>query len=73
MKCKKCGSPLPSEGVACKFCGILMDQEQINYRNKMNNKNNDKTVRIISAIKMMEIITNPNNLFSLLLRYSILF
>ena len=44
MKCKKCGSPLPSEGVACKFCGILMDQEQINYRNKMNNKNNDKIV-----------------------------
>lgn len=42
MKCKNCGNPLPSEGIICKFCGALMDQSQINYQNKMKNKNNQK-------------------------------
>jgi len=42
MKCKNCGNPLPSEGIICKFCGALMDQSQINYQNKMKDKNNQK-------------------------------
>ena len=42
MKCKNCGNPLPNEGITCKFCGALMDQSQINYQNKMNDKNNKK-------------------------------
>lgn len=61
MKCKKCGSPLPSEGVACKFCGILMDQEQINYRNKMNNKNNDKIVLLSEKYGHQNNIEYRNN------------
>ena len=34
MKCNRCGSPLPSDGMVCKFCGALMDQKQISYQNK---------------------------------------
>lgn len=44
MKCKNCGKPLPSDGIVCKFCGALMDQSQINYQNKMNDKNNKKII-----------------------------
>lgn len=61
MKCKKCGSPLPSEGVACKFCGVLMDQEQINYRNKMNNKNNDRVVLLSEKYGHQNSIEYRNN------------
>lgn len=61
MKCKKCGSPLPSEGVACKFCGVLMDQEQINYRNKMNNKNNDRVVLLSEKYGHQNNIEYRNN------------
>ena len=39
MKCKVCGNSLPSEGIVCKFCGTLMNQGQINYQNKMKDKN----------------------------------
>ena len=39
MKCNRCGSPLPSDGMVCKFCGALMDQKQISYQNKMKDKN----------------------------------
>lgn len=42
MKCNRCGSPLPSDGMVCKFCGALMDQKQINYQNKMKDKNNER-------------------------------
>lgn len=42
MKCKNCGNPLPSSGVICKFCGALMDREQINYQNKMKDKENQR-------------------------------
>lgn len=42
MVCKNCGKPLPSEGIVCKFCGSLMDQSQINYQNKMRDKDNKK-------------------------------
>lgn len=42
MKCKNCGNPLPSSGVVCKFCGALMDREQINYQNKMKDKENQR-------------------------------
>lgn len=42
MKCNRCGSPLPSDGMVCKFCGALMDQKQISYQNKMKDKNNEK-------------------------------
>ena len=30
MNCKRCGKPLPSEGVTCKFCGMLMSNDEIN-------------------------------------------
>ena len=29
MYCKKCGNPLPNEGLTCKFCGAMMEKEQI--------------------------------------------
>lgn len=47
MKCKNCGNPLPSEGIVCKFCGALMDQSQINYQNKMKDKDN-KRIMLLS-------------------------
>ena len=47
MKCKNCGKPLPSDGIVCKFCGALMDQSQINYQNKMKDKN-DKKITLLS-------------------------
>ena len=42
MKCNRCGSPLPSEGMVCKFCGALMDKKQLDYQNKMKDKDNQK-------------------------------
>ena len=42
MKCKNCGNPLPGSGVVCKFCGALMDREQINYQIKMKDKENQR-------------------------------
>ena len=30
MFCNKCGNPLPNEGAVCKFCGAMMNSEQIN-------------------------------------------
>lgn len=44
MKCSRCGSPLPSDGIVCKFCGALMDQKQIAYKNKMKDKNSERIV-----------------------------
>lgn len=42
MKCNRCGNSLPSDGMVCKFCGMLMDQEQINYQSKMKDKDNQR-------------------------------
>ena len=42
MNCKRCGKTLPNRGVTCKFCGTLMDQEQIDYQRKMNDKHNER-------------------------------
>ena len=42
MKCNRCGSPLPSEGMVCKFCGALMDKKQVDYQNKMKDKDNQR-------------------------------
>lgn len=47
MTCRNCGKPLPSDGIVCKFCGALMDQSQINYQNKMKDKN-DKKITLLS-------------------------
>ena len=44
MKCNRCGSPLPCDGIVCKFCGALMDQKQIAYQNKMKVKNSERIV-----------------------------
>ncbi len=44
MKCNRCGNPLPSEGMVCKFCGALMNQNQVNYQNKMKDKDNKRIV-----------------------------
>lgn len=42
MKCNRCGNPLPNDGMVCKFCGALMAQKQINYQNKMKDKNTER-------------------------------
>ena len=47
MNCKRCGKPLPSEGVACKFCGMLMSQDQINFQKKMAVDEN-KRIQLLS-------------------------
>lgn len=35
MFCKKCGNPLPKEGYICKFCGAMMEKDQIEKQNKL--------------------------------------
>lgn len=47
MNCKRCGRPLPSRGVTCKFCGTLMDQEQIDFQKKMND-NHENRLELLS-------------------------
>lgn len=47
FNCKRCGSPLPNDGVICKFCGAAMDQEQLNYQQKMKNKD-DQRIMLLS-------------------------
>ena len=47
MKCSRCGSPLPSDGIVCKFCGALMNQKQIAYQNKMKD-NDNKRITLLS-------------------------
>lgn len=47
MKCSRCGSPLPSDGIVCKFCGALMNQKQIAYQNKMRD-NDNKRITLLS-------------------------
>lgn len=47
MKCKNCNSPLPNDGNVCKFCGMIMSMEQINYQNKMKNKD-DQRITLLS-------------------------
>lgn len=42
MNCKRCGKPLPNRGITCRFCGTLMDQEQIEYQKKMNDKHPER-------------------------------
>ncbi len=46
MNCKRCGKPLPSEGVTCKFCGILMSSDEINTMRK-NSIREDKRLRML--------------------------
>lgn len=38
MICKRCKKPLPNNSITCQFCGMLMSQEQIEYQQKMNDK-----------------------------------
>ena len=38
MICKRCKKPLPNNSITCQFCGMLMNQEQIEYQQKMNDK-----------------------------------
>ena len=42
MNCRRCGKPLPNRGVTCTFCGMLMNQEQIDYQKKMNDKHEER-------------------------------
>ena len=46
MKCKRCGKPLPNEGVTCKFCGMLMSSDEINTMRK-NSIKEDKRLRML--------------------------
>ena len=38
MFCNKCGNPLPKEGAVCKFCGAMMNSEQINMVREENSQ-----------------------------------
>ena len=46
MKCKRCGKPLPNEGVTCKFCGMLMSNDVVNTMRK-NSIKDDKRLRML--------------------------
>lgn len=47
MICSRCGRPLPNKGVTCKFCGMLMSQDQINFQKKMAVDEN-KRIQLLS-------------------------
>lgn len=47
MKCKNCGSPLPSEGAVCKFCGVAMEKSQLQFQKRMRN-NDEQRVTLLS-------------------------
>lgn len=47
MNCKRCGKPLPNNSVACKFCGMLMSNDQLNYQKKMQ-ENKEKKIQLLS-------------------------
>ena len=47
MNCKRCGKPLPNNSVACKFCGMLMSNDQLNYQKKMQ-ENEEKKIQLLS-------------------------
>ena len=40
--CKNCGSPLPNEGVVCKFCGVMMNKDQYDEQVKTNGREQEK-------------------------------
>lgn len=46
VTCKHCGRPLPSEGVVCKFCGVLIDKNNLDKRDKEKDKETKK-VRLL--------------------------
>lgn len=46
MNCKRCGKPLPNEGVTCKFCGMLMSNDEVNTMRK-NSIKEDKRLRML--------------------------
>jgi uncharacterized membrane protein YvbJ len=48
MICKRCGKPLPSEGYMCKFCGAMMDEEQIKEQKELTKQNINKRPTFIS-------------------------
>ncbi len=47
MNCKNCGSPLPSEGAICKFCGVAMEKSQLQFQKRMRN-NEEQRVTLLS-------------------------
>ena len=38
MVCQKCGKSLPSEGVICPFCGVMINKDQLDKRKKFAEK-----------------------------------
>lgn len=40
MNCKNCGKPLSGNGYVCKFCGVMMDEEQIKKQKSLIIPNN---------------------------------
>lgn len=47
MNCRRCGKPLPNNSVACKFCGMLMGQDQLNFQRRMQ-ENEEKRIQLLS-------------------------
>lgn len=60
MFCKKCGNPLPKEGYMCKFCGAMMDKNQIENQNKLM-KDNHYQPKLKSELYGMEKINYQEN------------
>lgn len=50
MNCKRCNSPLPSDGVVCLQCGAMMTKEQIEEQKKWKeiNKESNNRVKLMS-------------------------
>ena len=54
MFCKKCGNPLPKEGYICKFCGAMMDKDQIAKQNDYIKENRFNSSKLKSELYGVE-------------------
>lgn len=48
MNCKRCGTPLPSNGYVCSHCGLMMDNDQITMQKQMMKNNNSYRAELVS-------------------------
>lgn len=50
MICNNCGKSLPKEGAICKFCGAMMDIDQINKQKMMRDPSSSYQTKLISDL-----------------------
>jgi uncharacterized membrane protein YvbJ len=48
MNCKRCGNPLPSKGYVCSFCGLMLDNKQIDMQKELLKNNTQLKPDLVS-------------------------